>query len=89
MTQPGKYEQMVSNEFDCLAGHHTVASVRTILKRDAVMLLHRQRAALVRLINKQYKELNPTLATTDWGKGYLEASNNFLAALARYKKGTP
>ena len=49
--------------------------------------LAKERGRVRRVITKKPFSLNPTMAVTDWSKGYQEACRDLLAALSR-RKGT-
>lgn len=59
-----------------------------LYREDVVKLISREHRAIVRLVKQQRDKLNPTIAVENWGKGYIEACDDLLAALTRRQKGT-
>lgn len=56
-------------------------------KDEAVRLLRKEHAAVVRMVGKHVTELNPTIVNETWGMGYRQACSDILLALARRAKG--
>ena len=84
MKKPDRFERAVQNvkAVICIAGG------RAIYTRDAIKLLRRQHAAVVRLVKrkKEAAKLRPMgFARTD---GYFMACDDLLAILAAWRRGT-
>ena len=78
MTPARRVEQLVNKAVE-----------RVLDPLSVVQLINNnEHRAIVRLVKQQRDKLNPTIAVENWGKGYIEACDDLLAALTRRQKGT-